>query len=314
MQTSWHIARSSMRVFGAIVTASTLLTGCVSFHSGPMPGEPVGATFADVEGARVRYIDAGRKDGPAVVLLHGFGAALETWSGLLPELAKTHRVIALDLKGFGWTDRPEGDYSPAAHAKLVLALMDARGVERASLVGHSWGSSVALAMALSAPARVERLVLYDAYVYEEQVPAFFAWSRASGLGEALFRLHYKERVDERVSLAFYDKKLVTQELVDDVVRGLDRPGTVAAALACARGQRYAELQKRWPEVSHPTLLVWGREDAVTPLRFGRRLSRELPRAKLEVVPKCGHFPMLEAAAESNRLTIDFLSENRSASR
>ncbi len=297
--------------------ASTLTTGCMSFHRGPMPGEPKGATFAEVEGTRVRYVDAGPKNAPAVVLLHGFGASMDTWADVVPELSKSRRVIAMDLKGFGWTDRPEGDYSPAAQAKLVLALMDARGVESASLVGHSWGSSVALSVALAAPKRVERIVLYDAYVYEDQVPAFFAWSRARGIGETLFRLHYKQRVDERVSLAFHDKRFITQKLIDGAVEALDRPGAVAAALACARGQRYTELQKRWPEVTHPVLLLWGSEDRVTPLRFGNRLARQLPRATLHVVPKCGHFPMIEAAAETNRLLNAFLgadTSERSAAR
>src|SRR5687767_8577945 len=110
----WHHARPRMRALGAILTASTLTTGCLSFHRGPLPGEPASATFVEAEGARVRYVEAGKKDAPAVVLLHGYGASLETWVALIPELAKTRRVLALDLKGFGWTDRPEGDYSPAA--------------------------------------------------------------------------------------------------------------------------------------------------------------------------------------------------------
>src|SRR5262249_10575477 len=104
------------------------LAGCLSFHSGPMPGEPKTAKFAAVEGARVRYLDKGQ--GPAVVLIHGFASSLETWDGIVPLLVKNHRVIALDLKGFGWTDRPEGDYSPAAQARIVLKLLDQLGVKR----------------------------------------------------------------------------------------------------------------------------------------------------------------------------------------
>jgi pimeloyl-ACP methyl ester carboxylesterase len=122
------------------------LTGCLTFHKGAMPGEPAGASFVEVEGARVRYVDAGQ--GPAVVLLHGFASSLETWLTVMPALAQGHRVLALDLKGFGWTDRPEGDYSPEAEARLVLAVMKARGIEDAAVVAHSWGTSVALAMAL----------------------------------------------------------------------------------------------------------------------------------------------------------------------
>lgn len=290
-------------VVGVAVVALLLSSGCLHFHAGAMPGEPQ-ATYLEVEGARVRYLDEG--EGPAVVLVHGFASSLETWAAVIPELKKSHRVLALDLKGFGWTDRPPGDYSPAAQAKLVQALMDARGVKDAAVVAHSWGASVALALALEAPERVTRLALYDAWVYESQLPTFFHMARAPALGEVLFGLFYGERSDERMALAFYDQRFVTEQLVEDVEKSLQRPGTRAAALAAVRGQRYAEVEARYREVKAPTLLLWGREDLTTPVSIGERLSRQLPDAKLVVYPRCGHFPMLEAAAESTRELAAFL--------
>ncbi len=285
-----------------------LLPGCLAFHRGAMPGEPADATFLELEGARVRYIDRGR--GPPVVLIHGYSASLDTWNAVVPVLEKKHRVLALDLKGFGWTDRPPGDYSPRAQAHLVKALMDARGVEQAAIVAHSYGASVALTLALDFPDAVSRLALYSGYVYEDQVPAFFLWSRAGGVGESLFALYYGERLDDRVALAFYDRRYVTEELVDAYEKALSRPGTRAAALAVARGQRYSDLERRYGTIDKPTLLLWGREDRVTPLSYGERLSRELPRAHLVVFPRCGHFPMIEAAAESTAELARFLEEQR----
>ena len=294
---------------GLLLVLPTLL-GCISFHRGPMPGEPRDATFADVDGVRVRYVDRGK--GPPVVLLHGFASSLETWSTIVPQLAQKHRVIALDLKGFGWTDRPAGDYSPQAQAALVLHLLQQRGVDRAAFVAHSWGSSVALSVALAAPQKVTRLALYDAWVYEEQLPPFFHWARADGVGEALFGLWYKERADERMALAFYDKKYVTEDLVDQVEASLDRPGTVAAALAAVRGQRFVQLQRRYRTIQQPAILLWGREDAVTTLRFGERLSKDLPNAKLVVYPQCGHFPMIEAKGASTADLVTFLEPDLAA--
>lgn len=280
------------------------LAGCMSFHTGAMPGEPKAATFANVEGARVRFVDVG--EGPPVVLVHGFASSLETWDAVLPVLRKHHRVIALDLKGFGWTDRPEGDYSPQAQARLVLGLLDQRGVQSAAFVGHSWGTSVVLAAALEAPKRVERIALYDAFVYEEQLPTFFTMARTPGVGEMLFGLWYKERPDERMALTFYDKTLLSEELAEAVEKSLDRPGTVAAALAAVRGQHYAEVEGRYRTIRQPTLLLWGREDVVTPIHIGERLARDLPGAKLVVYPKCGHFPMLEVAGPSTAELDAFL--------
>ena len=281
-----------------------LMAGCLAFHRGPMPGEPEAATYVEVDGVRVRYRDAGQ--GPAVVLLHGFASSLEAWERVTSALEPGHRVISLDLKGFGWTDRPEGDYSPDAQAKLVLGLLDRLGVDRAAVVGHSWGASVALAMALAAPERVTRLALYDVWAYEDQLPTFFVWARAGGLGESIFWLYYKERAEDRLSMAFFDQRFVTARLIDDVDRALERPGTVAAALAAVRGQRYAEWEARYKQVTQDTLLLWGREDRVTPLAIGERLVRQLPRAWLVSYPRCGHFPMLEAAAESTAELARFL--------
>jgi pimeloyl-ACP methyl ester carboxylesterase len=279
---------------------------CLSYHSGPLPNEPKGATFENVKGVRVHYTDEG--SGPPVVLIHGFASSLGTWTGVRKALARDHRVIALDLKGFGLTDRPEGDYSPQAQADLVLGLLGALGVdEPVALVAHSWGSGVALSIALKEPKKVTRIALYDAWVYEEQVPMTFLWSRAGGMGEFLIGAFYDERSDDKIAIAFHDKKFVTEELIETVEEQLARPGTKAAALAAIRGQRYEDLQRLYPKVDKPVLLLWGREDRVTPLSVGERLLKDLPNAKLEVYPACGHFPMLEAHRPSTRDLVAFLA-------
>ena len=293
------------RVPAAIALALCLLSGCLGFHQGAMPGEPARATFREARGARVRVRETGQ--GPAVLLLHGFASSLDTWDRVQPALARAgYRVVALDLKGFGWTDRPAGDYSPGEQARLALDVLSQLGIENAAVVAHSWGSSVALEMALRAPARVRALALYDAWVYEEQLPSFFLWARAPGIGEALFSLFYDERPDDRMALAFFDPSRLPERLMEDVERALDRPGTRAAALAAVRGQRFAELEQRYKEVRQPALLLWGREDRVAILRAGERLARDLPAAQLVVYPRCGHFPMLEAEAASTHDLVRFL--------
>ncbi len=288
-------------------------SGCLAFHQGPMLGEPKlapgdasGMRYVTENGVRVRVRDVGK--GPAVLLLHGFASALETWATVTPELERHHRVISLDLKGFGWTDRPEGDYSPMAQAALVRGVLDQLGVKDFDLIAHSWGSSVALALALQAPERVQKIALYDAWVFEDQLPSFFRWAKVSGVGEAIFALYYKQRPGDRISAAFYNPDFVSEAFVEEIEHALDRPGTTAAALAAVRGQNFAELEQHWPQVKNPTLLLWGRDDAVTWLEFGERLQNLLPNAQLKVYPRCGHFPMLEARAESNRDLLQFLGQ------
>lgn len=299
-------SRASRRALLLGLHASAL-AGCLSFHQGPLPGEPQ-ATYLEVDGVRVRYQEVGQ--GPAVLMLHGYASSLETWDTVVPALAGRHRLIRLDLKGFGWTDRPEGDYSPAAQAALVLKLMDQLAVPRAALVAHSWGSSVALQLALAAPERVARLALYDAFVYDEQLTPFFRWSQAPVLGELLFGLWYDARQEDRLALAFYRPDAIPQELVDAVELALQRPGTFAAALATARGMRYDRDALDYGKVGAPTLLLWGREDSTAKVAVGERLARQLPDARLLVYPRCGHLAMLEAP-ESTRDLAAFLAEGGS---
>ncbi len=270
-----------------------------------MPNAPADAKFLTVDGVRMHYTDDGK--GPAVVLIHGFGSSLEIWHNVTPVLAEDHRVIAVDLKGFGWTSRPEGNYSPSEQARLVLLLMTMLGVDKADIVGHSWGASVTLALALQAPERVHRLALYGAWIYEEQLPPFFLWARAWGVGELLFSAFYGERMEEQVQHAYYDASKVPQSRIEAVEELFSRPGTKAAALTAVRDQHYAAIQKRYHTIKQPTLLLWGREDRVARLHFGERLSVDLPNAELKVYPRCGHIPMIEAADATTRDLARFLA-------
>ena len=298
-------------LLAVLLLGTLLLAGCPRFHGGALPGAPADATFVDIDGVHVRYREAG--SGPAVVLVHGYSASSDSWLGVIPAVAVGHRVIAVDLKGFGWTSRPDGDYSPAAQAKLVWAVLDKLGVTDVAIVGHSWGSSVALEMAVAHQARVRRVALYDAYVYDDQVPSFFRWAEKSGIGEALFGLYYDERMEDRVPLAYYDDRWVTQARVEHVETELSRPGTTAAALATARQHHFGALHKALESFAKPVLLLWGENDEVTPLRFGQRLASELADATLITYPRCGHLPMVEAHNQSTRDLIAFLARDSAPS-
>ena len=286
-----------------------VLGAFIAFHRGPLPGEPADGRFLDVDGVRVRFTDTEETHKPVVVMVHGFASTLDAWAPVVPALSKTHRIVRLDLKGFGWSERPPGDYSPQAQAKMLLRFLDLRGVRTFSIVGHSWGCSIALAATLAAPERVEKLAFYDAWVYEAQLPVAFHWARTAIVGEMMFGTYYRERPSERMKLAFHDKKHVTPELVAHVTDGLNRPGSTAAALAAVRGQRFTSMEARYRTLRQPTLLMWGREDEVAALRAGQRLAREMPNARLVVYPSCGHFPMIEAREASNHDLASFLAQS-----
>jgi pimeloyl-ACP methyl ester carboxylesterase len=275
----------------AAASIVVLLGGCPSFQRGPLN---LWGTESYVQLGKERVFVRDRGQGSVLLLIHGYGSAHDSWAPILPTLEREHRVLAVDLPGFGRSDKYAGDYSPAALADRMVQLLDQKGVREVHVVAHSWGSSIALSIALQHPSRVKSLTLIGAWVYEDQIPPFFVWARAPWIGEALFTLFYKERVDDRMALSFYDPEPFTHPAVIDTVRAaLNRPGAVAAALAAARGQRYTALQERYRTVSQPALLIWGRQDRVSRLEFGQRLVGELRTAKLVVLDRCGHIPMLE---------------------
>ncbi len=288
----------------ALPLAIVLLAGCPRFQEGPVD---FWGSKGYVEVNREKIYVHDRGQGPAILLIHGYGSAHDSWLPILGELAQRHRVLAVDLPGFGRSDKYAGDYSPSALAGKLAQVLDQKGIREAHVVAHSWGTSIALALTLEQPARVRSLTLISAWVYEEQIPPFFIWSRAPGVGEALFALFYKERADDRMALSFYDPEPFTHPRVMDTVRtALNRPGAVAAALAAARGQRFTEQERRYRQIDKPALLIWGAQDRISRVQVGQRLVGELRNARLAVIERCGHIPMLEQPRQVLRAIREFL--------
>lgn len=291
--------------------AALMLSACHTFHAPPLRYDadaPEGVRFVEVGDVSLRVREAGPMNAPAVVLLHGFGSSLDTWHHVVPKLAASYRVVAIDLKGFGRSSRPAGDYSPAAQAALVLGVMDAAGISRAAVVGHSWGGSIALTLARVAPDRVTRVAIYGGFLFEEQIPPYLRWGQVEGLGDLVFAMSFRERPDERLARAFYDPDRLEERYVERVIADLERPGTIAASLAAVRGMDFEALVQALPEIAQPALLLWGREDRVSPPVYGERLASLLPRARLVVYPRCGHFPHVEALDASTQALLGFLAE------
>jgi len=253
------------------------------------------------------------------LLIHGYAGSMFTWRHWVPRLADRGHVVRIDLKGFGRAPKPsDGRYAPRDLADPVLALIEERGFRNVTLVGHSLGGGVALLTALDlldrSDQRLRRIILVGGAAYEQRLPPFVTLSAYPRLVALALRGLGPERVVRGVLRAIvHDGASVTEDQVSAYAAPLRAPECVSALCAAATRIVPPDLERivaRYPEIDRPALLLWGREDPVVPLWVGERLARELPRARLHVLDRCGHLPPEEHPEESWAAVERFLDEAR----
>jgi pimeloyl-ACP methyl ester carboxylesterase len=279
-----------------------------------------------IDGVNLHYLCGG--SGPPLVLVHGLGssAAVEFYHNLEP-LAAHHRVLAVDLPGFGGSDKPALEYTIELFVKAVKDLMASEGVDRAAVIGVSMGGRVALGLALESPEKVERLVLVDALgVGTPRRVLAYRILLTRGLGEltlrgtarALRRMNpatirrfwgwYLQRPN-RVNTLWSDERIANHGTL------LATPEYRAAYLSALRsisGMRQLRdgvaVENRLPELRMPTLLIWGRHDHIFPASHAEAARNRIPNARVEIFDDSGHTPQMEEPDRFNRLVLDFLRE------
>lgn len=303
MSIAGHRPRPSLR--WKLLCWTLLLGGCPTFQQGPQPKlDP--KTHVAVGREQIFVKEQGQ--GPAVLLIHGYCGAADHWMMVQPALAKRYRTLAVDLPGFGRSDKYDGDYSTGALADRMFRLLDAKGIERAHLVAHSWGTSIALAMALRHPERVASVTLIGVWAYEDQLPTYIVWSRAPAVGEVLFALFFDQRLDDRMGLTFYNVDSYIDPKAIDLAREiLDRPGYMASALAAVRGMRYDAMEPRYRTLRQRVLIIHGEYDPITRLPWAKRLHSEIPDSRLVVIPNAKHMPMFSQAPKVLQVLRPFLA-------
>lgn len=270
--------------------------------------------FVETSAGRVYLHRAGPSSAPPLVLLHGYLMSHWYFHGLYPALSEKHQVIAIDLPGYGESDRPAPSsfaYDYPAFAHVVVEVLDQVGLDRVALFGHSMGGGVALTIAARSPERVERLVLECPAIYPLPMPAEAKLILHRTIGRFLFHnaISKWEIKRQMRKQHFKDTSLVTDELVDHVWARLNRAGGRDAAWSTLR--TFASLSNQTADpmrVRAPTLLLWGDEDRMIPLSHGKRLAQAIPGATLRIVPASGHNVHLERRDELLRQLLPFLDD------
>ena len=268
-----------------------------------------------VDGVDTRVIEAGPRDAPPLVCLHGTGGHAEAFIRNLGALSADHHVLAYDLPAHGWSSAPERSYEIDGYCQHLDAFLDAFGLAEATLVGQSLGGWIACPYAVQRPDRVAGLVLIGAggNTFDPAVMARLWDSSMAAVENPTAAV-----VRDRVALLFAGPVSAGDELVACRQAIYSRPGAAGAmrkALALQTPEiRRRNLFTRWADVGVPALLVWGRQDRITPLSSGEEIAAAMPASRLVVLEEAGHWPQFERPEAFSDAVLPFLAELRADGR
>ena len=268
----------------------------------------------EIDGREVNYCELG--EGPAILFVHGLGASWQSWLEQLPEFAASHRVVAMDLPGFGYSESPSEDISIEYYARWTAKLMDILGIESAAVVGNSMGGFVSAELAIKSPERVQRLVFVSAAIFwqnRRRAQPLVQLARMSDavVARALVRATDDIATRRRLRYAalatagFRYPQYVSDELAHEMVRSARRTDGFLPALQALAGY---DLEEELPKISCPTLIVWGADDQLVSVKDAERLEDLIPDSRREVFERTGHVAMLERPERFNGLLREFLAE------
>ena len=252
----------------------------------------------EVGGQQINYLKLGNAEGIPIVLVHGFGADLNTWMFNHPQLAQIHSTYALDLPGHGASDKQLRNGSVKELAEAAAGFMDALGIERAHLVGQSLGAAVVLQLALDHPQKAASLTLISSAGLGGDINMAYI----EGFIGATGRKDLKPELEK----LFADPNLVSRDMINDVLKykrmdGVEQVLRTIAGSAFAGGKQSAILKEKLGAIKVPVQVIFGAQDRIIPAKHADGLSANV---KVKVIPQASHMPHMEAASEVNRLILD----------
>jgi len=261
--------------------------------------------FIKLDGKTIHYTAQG--SGPALVLVHGFGGSTDAWDKLTPLLTPHYSVYALDLLGFGLSDKPaDASYSMPAQADIVCALIKALGLDETVLIGHSMGGVIVADAVRKMPDRIKGLIMIEPGFY--YTPPAFLQHLFFPFDRAMAKMFYSRMGREKSLVAsYYDKSLVTPEMLDEMLLVRNTPGAVAAMQSMSREPKaYATNEDIAAAVTCPSLMVWGERGEKTRIREIEDCGRLVKGSQLIMVESCGHYVQDEKPAQAAQAILAFL--------
>jgi len=311
--------RAARILAGTLLALAVAMGGLVAYHWAP--DRPVSALaarwapppsqFVAIDGLQVHLRDEGPRDDPTpIVLLHGTSASLHTWDGWVAALLPRHRVVRLDLPGFGLTGPAlDDDYSMARYVEFVAAALDTLGIEQCVIAGNSFGGWISWETALAHPDRIKGLVLVDAAGYplhSESVPIGFRLANVPVLNRVMQSVLPRGVVESSLRNTYGDPSRVTPELVDRYYEITLREGNRRALTQRFAAGRGTTEPERIRSLRLPTLILWGDLDRLIPPLYAERFHRDIAGSELVMFPGLGHVPQEKDPAATAAALLAFL--------
>jgi pimeloyl-ACP methyl ester carboxylesterase len=261
--------------------------------------------FINVDGHSIHYTKQGK--GKPLILSHGFAGSIYTWRDLIPLLTDHYTVYAYDILAFGLSDKPaDGNYDMKSHGDMIIGFMDALKLPSAALVGHSMGGVIIGYAALTAPSRVDALVMIEPGFYNKAGPAFLSYLFFP-LDRLMTRQFYTRNM-RKILLegSFYDKSLITEEVIDAYMIATRTPGALEAMTQMMKTVGVKQYPGVTEKISRPTLLVWGKRGPAPLAEAAGLINQEIKGSKLVTVEESGHYIQEEQPEELAKIIRDFL--------
>ena len=262
--------------------------------------------YVETGSSLMHHISTG--SGSPVILVHGGGMWLYSFRHLMEPLSRSHEIHAIDMPGYGYTVTPDrqGAFDLETMVIALKEYLDARGIRKASFIGHSWGGGWVLAFALAYPHVVERIGLIDSSGLD--VPDVFEWEllKIPVLGEMFLMLLTPGMVQRRLMKSFHDTSLVDRGMATEVYLPLCIPANRRAQSRISRGLSWKSVEQGLPTLRHPTMLIWGAQDRYLDASLADRFKEYIKDLKVEIIEGCGHSPHEERPGMVADLLSDFL--------
>lgn len=271
--------------------------------------------YVTINNIKTRYWQLGDKGSP-ILLIHGFAGSVEHWMENIEALAKHYKVYAVDMIGFGFSDKPQDiKYTPVVFTEFIKAFLDYHKLNKINMVGHSFGGAIALHFAIKYPQLIDKLTLVSSAGLGNDLPLHFRLLTLPIIGRILLGMKSKTAIAKALRHHVYNPKTLSQNFINRMCEVFKQPRfsktmhkilRTYANFCGIRPEATKDIIAALPNIKIPTLIIWGQEDNLLPVKHAYFAAKKIPNAKLHIFKYCRHLPQFEYSQDFNKQVLKFI--------